>query len=366
MKDLMSETYQIEKLRSQNGGFMVPDFSIEIDDKQIRRSSKQGTLFIDSMQLKMSTDAAASLTFDVLNAYDLQARRFQDEVKELLKPGRQVTAKLGYAGNLTKLFYGYIYSVNYEYNDSPTISVTAVDLIRLMQENDGSGRSYTGKSYTEIFQTVMKRYSAVCSSQNTITDPPASSGKTAFQITQKGSDYTFIKDVLCRMECRDFFVLAGKAYFIDSVRKKSSVITLEWGYDILSFSCERNYVYENIRVQMIDSNKQAHPLEKEVILEGKYQKRILPSPAEKNVSIESEGDTARAALQAKKALDEEKQKAVRCSGSCIGIPQIVPGRSLTVKKLDAWLDGTYEILSVEHMIGPDGYTTQFELGGKEA
>mgnify|MGYP004666832551 CR=1 FL=1 len=305
MADLMTGTYSTENLRRDNGGFMIPDFSIEADGKQIRRSSKSGTLFVDSVQLKLSADASGSLTFDVLNAYDLEARKFSDKVKEMLKPGNAVSAKFGYAGNLVEIFSGYIHSVNYEYNDTPTISVTAVDMIRLMQDNEGGGRIYTGKSYTEIFQ----------------------------------------------------------AYFIDASRKKQSVVSLEWGRDILSFSCERNYIYETLRVQMVDQNRQTKSLEKEMTFEGQHQKRVIPSPGIKNVSIDSEGDAERAALQVKKAVDEERQKAVHCSGTCIGIPQIVPGRSLTIRKLDAWIDGTYEILSVEHRIDENGYTTQFELGG---
>lgn len=362
MADLMTGTYSTENLRRDNGGFMIPDFSIEADGKQIRRSSKSGTLFIDSVQLKLSADASGSLTFDVLNAYDLEARKFSDKVKEMLKPGNAVSAKFGYAGNLVEIFSGYIHSVNYEYNDTPTISVTAVDMIRLMQDNEGGGRIYTGKSYTEIFQAVMKRYSSICPSKNIKADPPAAVGQT-LQIAQKGSDYSFVKDTLCRLECREFFVLAGKAYFIDASRKKQSVVSLEWGRDILSFSCERNYIYETLRVQMVDQNRQTKSLEKETTFEGQHQKRVIPSPGIKNVSIDSEGDAERAVLQVKKAVDEERQKAVHCSGTCIGIPQIVPGRSLTIRKLDAWIDGTYEILSVEHRIDENGYTTQFELGG---
>lgn len=362
MEDLMTGTYNTEELRRDNGGFMVPDFSIEIEGKQIRRSSKSGTLFIDSVCLKLSADAAGSLTFDVLNAYDQEARKFTDQVKETLKPGNVVTAKFGYAGNLIKLFCGYIHSVNYEYNETPTIAVTAVDMVRLMQDNEEDGRIYTGKSYTEVFQAVMKRYSSICPSKDIKTDSPAAAGEP-LQIAQKGSDYTFVKDTLCRLECRDFFVLAGKAYFIDAARKKKSVVSLEWGRDILSFSCERNYVYEKLRVQMVDENRKTKSLEKEITFEGKHQKRVIPSPGMKNVTIDSEGDAERAALQMKKAVDEEKQKEVRCSGVCIGIPQIVPGRNLTVRKLDPWIDGTYEILSVEHRIDENGYTTQFELGG---
>lgn len=362
MADLMEARYKMEDLRQKTGNFMIPDFSIEIDGNQIRRSSKQGTLYIDSVRLKLSADAAGSLTFDVLNAYDLEARSFSDKVKELLKPGKQIKAKFGYAGELLDLFSGYIYSVNYEYSDTPRLSVTAMDLIRLMQENDGGGRIYTGKSYTEIFQEVMKRYRSMYKELK--TDAPVNATEMR-QMTQKGNDYTFVKDILCKMECRDFLVLAGKVYFMDALRKKPSVLSLEWGRDLLSFSCEKNYVYETVKVQMIDSDKKTTLLEKEITLEAKHQKRVMPSPTLKCVTLDSEGDAQQVGLQAQKALDEEKQKMVQCSGTCIGIPQIVPGRCLTICKLDKWLDGTYEILSVEHCIGEDGYTTQFELGGKE-
>ena len=114
------------------------------------------------------------------------------------------------------LFSGYIYSVNYEYSDTPRLSVTAMDLIRLMQENDGGGRIYTGKSYTEIFQEVMKRYRSMYKELK--TDAPVNATEMR-QMTQKGNDYTFVKDILCKMECRDFLVLAGKVYFMDALRK---------------------------------------------------------------------------------------------------------------------------------------------------
>ena len=38
MADLMTGTYSTENLRRDNGGFMIPDFSIEAEEKQIRRS----------------------------------------------------------------------------------------------------------------------------------------------------------------------------------------------------------------------------------------------------------------------------------------------------------------------------------------
>lgn len=141
------------------------------------------------------------------------------------------------------------------------------------------------------------------------------------QIAQKGSDYSFVKDTLCRLECREFFVLAGKAYFIDASRKKQSVVSLEWGRDILSFSCERNYIYETLRVQMVDQNRQTKSLEKEMTFEGQHQKRGDPISRDQECIDRFRRRCGAAVLQVKKAVDEERQKAVHCSGTCIGIPQ---------------------------------------------
>lgn len=62
---------------------------------------------------------------------------------------------------------------------------------------------------------------------------------------------------------------------------------------------------------MVDQNRQTKSLEKEMTFEGQHQKRVIPSPGIKNVSIDSEGDAERAVLQVKKAVDEERQKAVQ-------------------------------------------------------
>ncbi len=100
MEDLMTGTYNTEELRRDNGGFMVPDFSIEIEGKQIRRSSKSGTLFIDSVCLKLSADAAGSLTFDVLNAYDQEARKFTDGISITRQMENYISRTLAQEGSI--------------------------------------------------------------------------------------------------------------------------------------------------------------------------------------------------------------------------------------------------------------------------
>ena len=359
--DLLSGSYTMEGLRKTYGNFMVPDFCIKVEGSQLKSSSKASRLFLEDVKLKLSTDAAGALSFTVVNAYDLEGRCFFSDVKSKLLPGKIVTAEFGYAGHLTELFKGYISSVSYEYNDTPAISVTAMDLLCLMQENTVLKRTFSEMTYTDMFKKVMESYKMLCPDSAIKTD---SAGSTKTEETQKGDDFSFIKEVLCAKAGRDFCVLGGRAYFVDSEKKKSAVLTLEWGKDILSFSYESNYLDKCIQVNLADPKSESEPILYQKKVSGKNQKKVLAAPTIKNISREASGTSQEAMVQAKKAAKEELKNSVRCSGSCIGIPYIVPGRCLTISKLDSDLDGTYEIISVDHVMSAEGYVTQFELGGK--
>lgn len=358
---LSFKTYSMSDLKTKYANFMIPDFCIKVEGSQIQKSIQFPNLQVDEVRLKLSMDAAGALSFCVLNAYDLAGRCFVNDIKKKFVLGKIITAEIGYVGNLTEVFKGYIHSVTYEYSDSPVISVTALDFIRMMQENEVLKKTYKEQNPTEIFQSVMEKYNAICPDDSIKAD---SSNSQKDDLIQKGNDYRFVKDILCARECRDFYVLNGCAYFVDAEKKKSSVISLEWGKDILSFSHEKNYLDKCIQVNLADKSKQTQSIRIQKVIKGKDQKKVLTTPVIRNVSMEAEGTSQDALRQVKKAAVEELRSSVQCSGSCIGIPQIVPGRSLTITKMDQEIDGIYEIVSVEQHIGTDGFVTQFGLGGR--
>lgn len=355
MGDLMTDTYTMRDLRTKCGDFMIPDFCIKIEGSKIQKS-----VFIDNVAIKLSADAAGSLEFRILNAYDIEERCFDKSIKNKVQPGSKITAEIGYAGSLTQVFKGYIHSVHYEYTDVPEISVTAVDFVRLMQENEVLNKAYKDATPVDAFKEVMQFYQKICSSGDVKAD---ASTQEKGLIIQKENDYTFVKNVLCAMDGKEFYVLNGKAYFIKVETKKSSLLDLEWGKDILSFSYEQQYLNKQIKVNLAEKEKTTGNEYKKKV-EGKNQKTVLSKPVVQNISMKSEGTEAEAKLQLKKAEDDALRASIRCSGTCIGLPQIVPGRALTIKNMDSSINGTYEIVAVQHSIGTDGFTTQFELGGK--
>lgn len=350
----------MDALQKKSGGIAVPDFCIRADGIEIAKSLN---LRIDNIRIKLSTDAAGSLSFDVLNAYDLSGRCFSSNVKAAFLPGKSITAEIGYVGKREGVFKGYIHTVNYEYTDVPMLTVTGLDVIRFMQENCGLPRSYENMNATDVFKEIMKKYAGICPASAVKADPSGSAKEES--ITQKENDYQFIKNTLCAMECRDFYIWNGDAFFTDPAKNKGSAATLEWGRDFLSFSYEKNYLHKKIMVTGADKNEPTKKITYSKTVAGTKQKTVLSAPIIKNISMESQITAQEAKLQAEKEAAGEKRGSLRCSGSCIGRPDLIPGKCLTIKKLDPDLDGTYEIQSVEHSLGTEGFTTQFELGGKK-
>lgn len=357
--DLSKGEYTINKLIQTFDNFLVPEFRIKIGNEYIKNGNSKSNVFLDNVSIKLSNDAAASLSFSILNAYDEEARKIKDNVKSKIKLGEEISVEIGYVSCLVGIFKGYIYDIDYQYTEQLVINVTALDFIRLMQDNNVQKRIFIDKTPVEVFQEIMKDYKEVCN-----TSEVSKSNSEKQQLTQEGSDYNFIKQVLCKKECKDFYVLNGNAYFIDAEEKKKSVLTLEFQKQIISFSFQNKYLHKKIQASITDKNKPQNNIKYSETIRNATQKNILSKPSFSNISDKSSGTMQDLVSEVQKAIENEKRQMFQCSCTCIGIPYIVPARSLKLTKIDEEIDGEYEIISVEHQISADnGYITKIQLGG---
>ena len=348
----------MDALRKKYDNFMAPSFRIKVEGADV---AKECQVHITNLKVTTSLDAAGSLSFDVLNGYDLEGRCFKESVKSSFMIGLLITAEVGYAQGMLPVFQGYIYSVNMQFSDTPVYSVTCMDVIRLLQESDVAKKTYEMKSPAIIVKEIMDSYKGICPAKN-VTIEGADIKENV--ITQSESDYSFITNILCPMAGNDFYVAGGKVMFVPVNKRQESVLTLEWGKDLLSFNFNRNYLHKSLRIVKANKEKSIEMLEGILVVKGDYQLEVLSKPLAKNIKHDAFGDQAGIDRQLKKAASDELRNSCRASGTCIGIPQIVPGKGITVKKLDEQIDGTYEIIKVDHSIGDDGFNTSFELGGK--
>ena len=352
---LMEDSTTYAKLVSQYGQFRVPAAKLLIEGKEL-----PGSVGVEQLSATLSLEGASAVSFTVAGAYDRKSSGFRSEVKSMLKLGSKVVLKLGYGSSLTQVFQGYISGVGVDFSQDPVLSITAMDVRRLMMEGTSREEVHVVTTYSAAFQEVMKRYSALCPSLE--VDPTDSNEIT--QIVQRTSDYDFITGNLAKKANREFFVLGDKAYFRERRKVKKPILTLTWGEGLMSFS--RTSLYQNLKITVIGFDPDSKEAVKAQVTEksdeaqkavGAQHETVIPDPDAQ--------EEAKARKRAEKEAQERKRQAQTGSASCVGLPELVPGRFVTLKGLDSDLDLDYYIQEVRHELNSDGFSTSLEIGGWE-
>jgi phage protein D len=157
--------------------------------------------------------------------------------------------------------------------------------------------------------------------------------------------------------------LGGKAYFRKPYKAQDPLTTLEWGKGLMSFSRNSMYHHSSIKVIGFDEpNKDVLVAE----VSSKSDDAQSEPIADPQQSVYTQPDALEIAEVEKRAENEgrrRKQRTQGGSGTCIGLPEVVPGRFIDLQKLDGDIDGKYYITNVSHSLGSGGFTTRFNIGG---
>ena len=348
---LMDGTYSYADLVRRYGQFRVPACKLKVDGREV------SGVGIEQVEATLALEGSSAVSFRVAGAYDRKKSGFRSEVKARLKLGARVSLSLGYGSRLTEVFQGYIGSVEMEFADEPTLSVTAMDVRRLMMEGSKREVVHTLTSYSAVFQEVMRNYSALCPG----TEVDATKSGEISRIAQRTSDYNFVVANLAKKAEREFFVLNDKAYFREKGKVKSPVVTLRWGESLFSFS--RRASYQNLKITVVgfDPENDKAVTAQTTATAGSSQKSV----GGWNEAVLTDPDaqeTDKAKKRAQKEAQERRRRAREGSLRCVGLPELVPGRFVAVKGLDSDLDQSYYIREVRHELSSDGFSTSLEIG----
>lgn len=320
--------------------------------------TKNSGYAVESVEVTLSKEAASAASIKLTHVYDLKKRAFIGDVSSDFILGELVEIEMGYGSSLTSIFYGYVEEINYELSESPSVNIVAVDVRRIMMGSRKSNISHKVKSYSDAFNEVAKKYKAAYKK----TSVDATDKLDVECIIQNGSDYHFIKEELCRKGNRDFFVHAGTVYFKKLSEEIFKTVELEWARDLISFQRRASFQDTVVRVLGQNLDKKEEVQSEVKVKSDDSQKSLVQSEmTEMNADIQ---DTADAKKIADYKAEQEKKKARQAGGTCIGIPEILPGGYVKIKNADPrLLDGTYCVTEARHSFSGGGYTTTFEAGG---
>lgn len=340
-------------LQVKYDNFLAPSMDITINNNNF--SEKR--ILVDNISINLDIENASTASFSILNSYDLEKRSFNKNIKNLFKLGEKIEIKLGYGSSLTKVFSGFIKSINYEFSEIPQILINAVDVKNIMASNNEDIKIYEMQKYSDLFSTIVEKYSNICS-----IGEVKNTNEVINTIEQKGSDLKFLKNI-ARKSDRSFKVINGVVSFEEPDKGNNSqiIIELEFGSNLMSFKKSIEYLHKQIEVRgKLKSTKTK--LTSIGSISSKNTKKILNTPSIEVINVSE--------IESQEQLDEICENKIRelgestniATGSCIGLPEIAPGVCIKINNFDEDFNKTYNVLKVQHdFSSQNGFNTSFTV-----
>ena len=362
---LMSGTYSYSSLEKKYDNFQVPAAKLNVGGENILARKD---IYLDSMNVTLSLEAAGIASFVICPEYDSESSSATNDIKSGITLGKTVTVQLGYGSSLTEVFKGYVASIKAEYDTDAGISytITALDARALMMTDNCRIKSYDIKNYSDAVKKVLDRYSSLCSAE---VDATTENFDPVFPLRQKNSDYSFIQDSIIKdgKVDREFFILDDKVYFRTPKKVSSSIISLSTNAGLKSFERTAEYLDTSFEVYG-RKNGTNDFLSGKADAKGKEeQTSVLSEKGVKMVARSGEKEQTKQFLDAiaKNRAELEIAERQNASGSCVGLPEIVPGRYISIEKLDPMLNKKYYLYEVTHTYSQNGFITSFKSKGWE-
>lgn len=362
MADLMKAVTTFALLKKKYLDFHAPSISISVDGKDLNEKLSAG---IDRATIELTTEYQSSgCIFYVEGAYEEKETSFQKKLSDkVIQLGSKVEIKVGYVKSEI-VFKGYISAIKYCFNadeGSPYIRVECMDVKGLLMKN----QQLKIMKEDTIKQAVSKilsqqPYSSLISSK----DIEDSKFKKLVITAKSESDYEFIVREAKRTGY-EFFAINNKVYFRDEPRMGTPIMEVSPDKGILSaeISLDSMALVDKVTVRSVDPVKNT-AIEGTANMSGKFGQT---SDVKKIVKMTNKIYYEPAVL----TLDDAKKRAsiiieqhakrfgtIQCT--CVGLPEIVPGRFINVDGLLPVGDKKYYISNVKHEISDEGFFTNFE------
>ncbi|MDL2232086.1 hypothetical protein LJC63_00710 [Ruminococcaceae bacterium OttesenSCG-928-L11] len=359
--DLMTSSTSFADVKKKYGDFTAPTIRIEVDGTEITEKLGAG---ISAVTVDLTAGFAASgCSFDVMGEYDRPNSKFDAKgVMDKLQLGAKIEVLLGYI-KTESVFYGLVAEVEYVFDmeDAPYIHVECVDAKCLLMK--------TQRLDIALDQKVSQSVTDILSAQ------PASAylkGKEIDNLskqedmlpTSMESDYQFVVRQARYYGC-EFFIVQGKAYFRKAPASASAIMTLapRKGIRTARLSLRGGSLIKKAKVVGINpENDEA--ISGEATIQGNFSKgstadRMMGESTK--TFFEHDVVTAGEAKERATAIVKQAQSGFgRLLCSCVGLPELVPGRSVKITGLMPEADVTCYILEVRHTLDHRGFETTFE------
>ena len=360
-----TSTLTYKGLLDKYANFISPAVSVTIGDKTYTSSE----VLMTSVEVELTANGTASgCTINISGQYDLKNSKWKNDFPDNVKPGATLKVSIGYVEK-KEIFYGYIddYSVEYSGNQGASLVINGLDglgYLMHLQEPLYAGQQ-TPKTIIETILTKSKTAGFATS-----VSVGNLSGFSTPIVKEQISDWKFLNLVAARYGAV-LFAIDGELIFDDMLSNTTALMTLGVQAGLRSFSRRVSLAHQIGKVIIKGRDDNQAPIE------GSADSVSLQGTSGKSAS-EYVSNLSRATLReyseyvrtadecttlAQNRLNMLAMEFVSGEGTCIGIPDLIPGRYITISGLDDDTNNTYFMTRVKHSFTPEEYSTTFEVRG---
>jgi len=359
--DLSTVTATYPQLRQKYRGFGSPTIRIYIDGVDI--AEKKGILFSDVI-INLSIDSASSsCSFNILGEYEFKNTAYsRNNVINILELGARVAVDVGYVVT-ENVFHGLIMEVEYamDEGEAPHIHVECLDAKCLLMKRQIT-ELHKDKLITDVVNDIFQEIPFNSYVRDITVEP---FGEPHDMITSGNEDnYQFVIRNATEIGY-EFYILQGNVFFHPYIKgaSKPPIMTLSPEYGLTSFKmCFRgSALYNSVTVIGMDIGKNESVREESKIIPTvkRYASRILEG-ADKIYRDYNINNSQLAKDRADALMLSAETEFISLSGSCVGIPELGPGRKVHIQGISPEGDKDFYLTSVRHTLNERGFSTSWE------
>ena len=362
-----SGSYSFDSLYKKYDNFSAPSFEVSIGGKSL---SEDG-MTVTTLEVEISADGTAGgCSFVVDGQYNHEHSKWENKALDLVKVGAELTVRGGYVKD-KELFYGYVddYTIDFQEEGPPRLTVSGLDgLGYLMSFREPL---YGGKKKaSEIVKTILQK-SVSAGFAKKVTMGSLKDFETPI-LKEQVDDWKFL-NLMARRFGVSLFAVDGELIFENVTSDTSAIITLSFDKGLFSFQKRVSLAHQvgKVVIKGRDVNQKAIKGEASSVSIGGSGKTASQLVSDlKNATLQEFNEYVRTQDECKNVaqsrLDGIAMGLVSGGGTCIGIPELIPGRYIKIDGLDSKSNGTYFLSKVRHLFELNGYTTAFEIRGARA
>lgn len=283
---------------------------------------------------------------------------------DALQAGARCSFSLGYGSRLKEVFRGFLCDVTWEDPLAQgALRVEAVFLdVRGLLMTSSCADGGSARTMSQLIQTILGQ--SCCTQLASSRTVQAVPEEWDLPVQRWGdSDY----DVVCRAAsflCYEFYVWAGELYFGKPRPQPSPAVTFQGPGGLMEFRRRRTLSGQWGAVSICGGDdggqrlcaRRARTRDKGF---GAGQMGSALSGALEQAE-EAVRTMAQAQYLARARMEARQRQAGDVEGRCLGVPELRPGRFLSVSGLSRAVNGAYYVHTVRHTLDERGYETYFE------